>query len=807
MPIEVTCPCGYRFRAAERLVGQQAECPGCHKGIRIAGPTVSPFDVFISYSSKDHAVANAVVATLEARGLRCWLAPRDIVPGKEWSESIIEGIGQCRVFALIFSANSNASQQVVREVERAVNRKMPIIPFRVEDLLPSKSMEYFISSCHWLDAFRPPLDEHLEKLAATCRALLTGTAPPRQDAKDGKGLVRAAAAALLARDHRARLLVALTLACLFIGTLVVVALVLLRDPKASPEVVETRVAAENALAQAQKATAGQGVEAEVQAAETALRTAQGHFEQKRFAQAKAGFEEVGRLAAEAQSLGEMKKSRADFEEVTKRIDVSGLKVEEGTESWKASDRLAREAEKERRFAEATQHYRQAREKFEKQAVPQLRYLTFWAGYAPRVIEYARQADAAHDRLEKLRLPLPLSGPPFPTSQDSNQAWGIFRDQCVPQLGIDAELSQTILTAREADKVVSATNRMATALIKRFGPETQKWYALGYNVAGLTGYLEHHVRTGTEISAYAYLRYSDYFAAPTREMITLAFLAQRLDLPPEARAALLEAAFDYVHTADTQIHGAWSGVGRYRPCLERYRRFSSGWFKDSRSAVAFLSRSTPRLEKLSDEQWKAILEQHQKGAHTLIFPDEKGEGVSWVFAAKVKSGTDLAGYLGTLPPLYRLDLGAGEGEDDNSGTVGAVLDQLGRFTSLRELGVRRVPMTDAQLAQVGKLSGLRRLTLWFSYLKAAPSPSLEPLAGLKELRVLSLDGPLGNDALRHLAGLTNLEELYLRGQGITAEGLAHLKGLKKLKVFDTMGVKRKDVDEFRAEIPGLSEKKK
>ena len=38
-------------------------------------------DIFVSYSSKDKAVADAIVSALENSGLRCWVAPRDVKPG------------------------------------------------------------------------------------------------------------------------------------------------------------------------------------------------------------------------------------------------------------------------------------------------------------------------------------------------------------------------------------------------------------------------------------------------------------------------------------------------------------------------------------------------------------------------------------------------------------------------------------------------------------------------------------------------------------------------------------------------------
>lgn len=129
-------------------------------------------DVFISYSSKDKTIADAVCARLEGRGIRCWIAPRDVHPGLPYAEEIIDGIQSCRVMVLVLSANANASPHIPKEIERAVSRGIPVIPLRVENVTPAKSLDYFISSVHWLDAITPPLDQHLESLASTIRAIL-----------------------------------------------------------------------------------------------------------------------------------------------------------------------------------------------------------------------------------------------------------------------------------------------------------------------------------------------------------------------------------------------------------------------------------------------------------------------------------------------------------------------------------------------------------------------------------------------------------------------------------------------------------
>ncbi len=128
-------------------------------------------DVFISYAARDKAIADAVCATLERRRIRCWIAPRDVLPGRPFPEALIDAINHSRLLVLVFSSGSNESPQVMREVERAVSKGLPIIPLRIEDVPLSPAMEYFISAPHWLDALTPPLEAHLERLADTVEAL------------------------------------------------------------------------------------------------------------------------------------------------------------------------------------------------------------------------------------------------------------------------------------------------------------------------------------------------------------------------------------------------------------------------------------------------------------------------------------------------------------------------------------------------------------------------------------------------------------------------------------------------------------
>jgi hypothetical protein len=129
-------------------------------------------DVFISYSSKDKLVADAMCAIFETNSIRCWIAPRDILPGMDWGASIIDAITDSQVMVLILSANSNASEQVKREVERAVSKGIVIIPFRIEDIQLSKTLEYHLSVTHWMDALTRPIENHIQRLADKIKPLL-----------------------------------------------------------------------------------------------------------------------------------------------------------------------------------------------------------------------------------------------------------------------------------------------------------------------------------------------------------------------------------------------------------------------------------------------------------------------------------------------------------------------------------------------------------------------------------------------------------------------------------------------------------
>jgi hypothetical protein len=134
-------------------------------------------DVFISHSSKDHKLADALCHYLEERDIRCWIAPRDINKkvGNDYGESIIEGIKVSKIMVVIFNKNANESSFVKNEVERAFHYKLIIMPFKTDTTIPSGKLELFLSSIHWLDAIETNAENYFDELYKSCSTILNKT--------------------------------------------------------------------------------------------------------------------------------------------------------------------------------------------------------------------------------------------------------------------------------------------------------------------------------------------------------------------------------------------------------------------------------------------------------------------------------------------------------------------------------------------------------------------------------------------------------------------------------------------------------
>ena len=143
---------------------------------------MSRHKVFISYTQPDWDLACELLAHVEAHGIPCWIAGRDVPLGADRAAEIVNAIAATRVMVLVFSANANSSTDVHREVERAFDRGVPLLPFRTAHVAPSSSLEYFLTGQKFFDAYPPPLAPHYARLCARLNTLLASstdtTRPP-----------------------------------------------------------------------------------------------------------------------------------------------------------------------------------------------------------------------------------------------------------------------------------------------------------------------------------------------------------------------------------------------------------------------------------------------------------------------------------------------------------------------------------------------------------------------------------------------------------------------------------------------------
>lgn len=131
--------------------------------------------VFLSHSSADKLIAQAICSHLESAGIRCWIAPRDI-DSTDWASAIMSGLRRCDVFVVIVSHNSINSPEVTKEITEATHTCQYILPFKVDSDELNDRMRYHLGPCHWLDAVTPPIERRIQELEQRIRHLSEGDA-------------------------------------------------------------------------------------------------------------------------------------------------------------------------------------------------------------------------------------------------------------------------------------------------------------------------------------------------------------------------------------------------------------------------------------------------------------------------------------------------------------------------------------------------------------------------------------------------------------------------------------------------------
>ncbi len=121
--------------------------------------------VFISHGSENRDEANALCAYIESRGVKCWIAPRDVRPGIDYSEELQAAIETCAAFVVLVTDMANKSPYVRAETEMAFSSHKPIFPVRQADIKPAAGLALFLKIRHWTDAYGKYRDAAMERLA------------------------------------------------------------------------------------------------------------------------------------------------------------------------------------------------------------------------------------------------------------------------------------------------------------------------------------------------------------------------------------------------------------------------------------------------------------------------------------------------------------------------------------------------------------------------------------------------------------------------------------------------------------------
>jgi len=143
-----------------------------------------PKPIFISYDTSDSEMAQEVCSMFENAGLPCWIAPRDIPPGREYGEAIIEGLEWTRAYVLVMTQSSFGSRHVMSELERAFSKQKPIVAIRLDDTQIPKSFELYVSAFQWIDARGVPIHTRCQELVTTVRALVGPGGSPASASKN-----------------------------------------------------------------------------------------------------------------------------------------------------------------------------------------------------------------------------------------------------------------------------------------------------------------------------------------------------------------------------------------------------------------------------------------------------------------------------------------------------------------------------------------------------------------------------------------------------------------------------------------------
>ena len=121
-------------------------------------------EVFVSYSSLDHAQVSKIIERLRKAGVSVWMDEGGIDAATLWSEAIVEAINDCKVLIMMVSSHSTDSANVVKEVMLASESSKTILPVYLEPADIPTRLKYQLTGIQHSEAYSLTPDELLDEL-------------------------------------------------------------------------------------------------------------------------------------------------------------------------------------------------------------------------------------------------------------------------------------------------------------------------------------------------------------------------------------------------------------------------------------------------------------------------------------------------------------------------------------------------------------------------------------------------------------------------------------------------------------------
>lgn len=128
--------------------------------------------VFISYTTADKDTADLLVDFLEKNDISCFIAPRDIDPGKPYASNLMKAIDECKLVLLVASDAINKSEHVLNEVDVLVEKRKDILPVFIEEFEMNSDYRYYLGRKQRVIAHPETIDAYFDKILNAIRTYI-----------------------------------------------------------------------------------------------------------------------------------------------------------------------------------------------------------------------------------------------------------------------------------------------------------------------------------------------------------------------------------------------------------------------------------------------------------------------------------------------------------------------------------------------------------------------------------------------------------------------------------------------------------